>query len=66
GGSGDPPIIITGGNSVHVGLPHSFADDGSGGGHKKFKHGSGSLSEIVVDGTTIQLNQNSRIEIRYK
>src|ERR1051325_5601330 len=55
-GGSDPPIIVSGGNSVYVDLADSFADDGSGGGHKKFKHNTGTLSEIVVDGTTTTLN----------
>ena len=50
GGSGDPPIIITGGNSVHVTVPDKFSEDGSGKKGGKFTHGTGTMTEIVVDG----------------
>lgn len=65
-GGSDPPIIVSGGNSVHVDMSDKFADDGSGGGHKKYKHSTGTLAQIVIDGgTPINLNSTSVIEIRY-
>jgi hypothetical protein len=67
GGGSDPPIIVQGGGSVHMDMPHGFKDNGADADHKKYKHDTGDLAELVIDnGTPIPLNKNSRIEIRYK
>jgi hypothetical protein len=67
GGSGDPPIIISGGGSVHMDMPHGFKDNGTDADHKKYKHDTGDLAELVIDnGAPIPLKKDSRIEIRYK
>lgn len=67
GDGADPPIIVQGGGSVHMDMPHGFKEQEANASHKKYKHDAGDLVELVIDnGTPIPLNKNSRIEIRYK
>lgn len=48
-------------------VPHKFTDDGAGKHGKKYKHDTGHLVELVIDGgDPIPLKKHSRIEIRYK
>lgn len=60
------PIIVSGGNSISVELPHQFSDSGATADAKLYTSGD-VLLEIVIDGgTPIPLTRNSRIVIRYK
>jgi hypothetical protein len=67
GGGSDPPIIVQGGGSIHMDMPHGFKDNGTDTDHKKYKHDTGDLAELVIDnGAPIPLKKDSRIEIRYR
>ena len=61
---GEVPIIIQGGNSVHVNLPDDFEEDGNPGKKGgKFGHKNHHLLRITVDGKPVEVELKKDSEI---